>query len=113
MCENVVVGKLLERNILILTSKYVGGQWQTGTRQNFSDFHFIAFINRPCQSYVICIAIYLKLLIIDRETNWQSSTGSNVGLVPWGYAKPGSDSENVPLLLVLSGPAHAICRGLF
>ena len=60
---------------------------------------FIAFLNRYRQAEVVCITIYLKLLIIDRETNQQSSTGSNVGLVPWGHAKPGSDADNVPLLL--------------
>ena len=51
------------------------------------------------QAGVVCITIYLKLLIIDRETNRQSSTGSNVGLVPWGHAEPGSDANDVPLLL--------------
>ena len=42
---------------------------------------------------------FVKILIIDRETNRQSSTGSNIGLVPWGHAKPGSDADNVPLLI--------------
>ena len=60
---------------------------------------FIAFLNISCQADVFCITIYLKLLIIDRETNLQSSTGSNVGLVPWGHAEPGFDANNVPLLL--------------
>ena len=41
---------------------------------------FIAFLNRSRQVDVVCITIYIKLLIIDRETNRQSSTGSNVGL---------------------------------
>ena len=61
---------------------------------------FIAFLNRSRQADVVCITIYLELLIIDRETNRQSSTGSNVGLVPWGHAKPGSDAGNIPLLLL-------------
>ena len=59
----------------------------------------IAFLNRSRQIDVVCITIYLKLLIIERETNRQSSTGSNVGLDPWGHAEPGSDSDDVPLLL--------------
>ena len=61
---------------------------------------FIAFLNRSCQSDVVCITIYLKLLIIDRETNRQSSTGSNVGLVPWVHAELGSDADDLPLLLI-------------
>ena len=60
---------------------------------------FIVFLNRSRQADVVCITIYLKLLIIDRETNRQSSTGSNVGIVPWGHAEPGSDADDVPLLL--------------
>ena len=60
---------------------------------------FIAFLNRSRQADVVCITIYVKLLIIDRETNRQSSTGSTVSLVPWGHAEPGSDADLVPLLL--------------
>ena len=62
-------------------------------------FIFIAFLNRSRQADVVCITIYVKLLIIDRETNRQSSTGSTVSLVPWGHAEPGSDADLVPLLL--------------
>ena len=62
---------------------------------------FIAFLNRSRQAGVVCIIIYLKLLIIIvTETNRQSSTGSNVGLVPWGRAEPGSDADDVPLFLI-------------
>ena len=60
----------------------------------------VAFLNRSRQADVVCITIYLKLLIIDRETNRKSSTGSNVGLILWNHAKPGSDADDVPLLLV-------------
>ena len=60
---------------------------------------YIAFLNRSHQADVVCTTIYLKLLIIDRETNRQSYMGSNVGLVPWGHAEPGSDADDVPLLL--------------
>ena len=42
----------------------------------------------------------VKPLIINRETNRQSSMGSNVGLLPRGHAKPGYDADNVSLLLV-------------
>ena len=62
--------------------------------------NFIAFLNRSRQADVVCITIYLKLLIIDRETNRKSSTGSNVGLILWNHAKPGSDADDVPLFLV-------------
>ena len=62
---------------------------------------FIAFLNRHFQADVVCITIYLKLLIIDRETNRQISMGSNVGLVPWNHAEPGSDADRIPLLLVI------------
>ena len=60
---------------------------------------FIAFLNRSRPAGVVCIAIYIKLLIIDRETNRQSSTESSVGLVPWGYSEAGSDADDVPLLI--------------
>ena len=60
---------------------------------------FITFLNVSRQADVSCITIYLKLLILDRETNRQSSTVSNIGLVPWGHAEPGSDADDVPLLL--------------
>ena len=73
--------------------------FQPGTGQNFSNIHSFAFLNRYCQAGVVCINIYLKRLSIDRETNQQSSTGSNVGLLPWGHTEPGSDANNVPLLL--------------
>ena len=63
---------------------------------------FIAFLNKYRQSDVVCITIYLKLLIIDRETNHQNSTHSNVGLLPWGRVKPGSNADDVPLLLLYS-----------
>ena len=63
---------------------------------------FIVFLNRSCQGNVVCITIYLNLLIMDRETNWQSSTVSNVGLVPWGHAEPDYYANNVPLLLKCS-----------
>ena len=58
---------------------------------------FITFLNRSRQ--VVCITIYIKLVIIKKETNRQSSTGSNVGLVPWGHAEPRSDADDVFLLL--------------
>ena len=61
---------------------------------------FIEFLNRHRQDGVVCITIYLKYIIIDRETNRQISTGSNVGLVPWGHAKPGSGADDLPLILV-------------
>ena len=61
--------------------------------------NFIAFLNRSRQADVVCKTIYLKLLIIERETNRQGSTGSNVGLVPWGHVETGSDADDVPLLL--------------
>ena len=64
-------------------------------------FVFIAFLNISRQADVVCITSYVKLLIIDRETNRQRSTGSNVGLVPWGHAEPGSDADDGPLLLLL------------
>ena len=57
---------------------------------------FIAFLNRSRPADAVGITIYLKRLIIDRETNRQSSTVSKVGLVPWGHAKPGPDADNVP-----------------
>ena len=60
---------------------------------------FVAFLNRSHQADVICITIYLKLLMIDRETNQQSSTGSSVGLELWGHAEPGSNSDGICLLL--------------
>ena len=60
---------------------------------------FIAFLNRSHQANVVCITIYIQLLIIERETNRQSSTGFNVGPVPWGHSEPGSDADDVPLLL--------------
>ena len=60
---------------------------------------FIAFTNRSCQADVVCITIYPKLLIIDRDTNRKSSTRSSWGLVPSGHAEPGSDADDVPLLL--------------
>ena len=62
---------------------------------------FIAFLNRFRQSDVVCITIDLKRLIIDREKNRKSSTGYKVGIVPWGHAKPGSNNDDVPLLLPL------------
>ena len=55
----------------------------------------IAFLNRSRQDDVVLISIYLKLLIIDRETNRQGSNSSNVGLVPCVHAKPGSDTDVV------------------
>ena len=61
--------------------------------------NFIAFLNRSRQADVVCKTIYLKLLIIERETNRQGSTGSNVGLGPWGHAETGSDADDVPPLL--------------
>ena len=66
-------------------------------RQNFSNFHFIAFLNRFRQADIVYITIHPKLLFIDRETNRQSSTGSSLCLVPWGYAEPGSDADDVPV----------------
>ena len=60
---------------------------------------FIVFLNISRQADVVCITIYLKKLIIYREKNRLSSTGSNVGLVPWGHAEPGSDANDVPLIL--------------
>ena len=60
---------------------------------------FIAFMNISRQYDVVCITIYLKKLIIDREKNRQISTGYNVDLVPWGHAEPGSNAGDVPLLL--------------
>ena len=62
---------------------------------------FIAFLNISCQDDVVCITIYLKLLIIDRETNRQISTVSNVGIVLQGHAEPGSDADDVPLFLCI------------
>ena len=60
---------------------------------------FIAFLNIYHQADIICITISLNLLIIDRKKNRQISTGSNVGLVLWVHAEPGSDANNTPLLL--------------
>ena len=60
----------------------------------------IEFLNRYCQAGVVCVTIDLKIIIIDRETNRQISTVSNVGLVLQGHAEPGSDADDVPLLLV-------------
>ena len=57
-------------------------------------------MNRYRQADVVCITIYLKLLIIYREANWQSSKGSNVGLVPWGHDTPSSNAGDLPLLLL-------------
>ena len=42
---------------------------------------FITFLNISCQDDIVGITIYLKLLIIDVETNRQSSMGSTVGLL--------------------------------
>ena len=55
-----------ERNIFLLTPTSGGGHYNPGTRQNLSDFHFIALMNRYLQADVVCITIYLKLLIIYR-----------------------------------------------
>ena len=60
---------------------------------------FISFLNISREADVVCITIYIKLLILDRETNCQNPTGSNVGLDPWGHAEPGSNTDDVPLLL--------------
>ena len=62
---------------------------------------FIAFMNIYRQADVVCITIYLKLLTIYRETNRQSSTGSNVCLVPWSHVEPGSDADDLPLIIFL------------
>ena len=59
----------------------------------------IAFLNIFCQADVVCITIYIKNLIIDRETNWKSFTGSNLGLLPWGHDEPGSDANDAPLII--------------
>ena len=56
----VVVVNLQECNILLLIPTSGGGNCQPGTRQNFSDLHFIAFMNRSCQDDVVCITIYLN-----------------------------------------------------
>ena len=74
---------------------------------------FIAFLNRYRQAEVVCITIYLKLLIIDRETNQQGSTGSNVGLLPWGHDKPGSNADNIPLLLLCYSLCQSLLASLF
>ena len=76
---------------------------------------FVAFMNRSRQADVVCITIYLKVLIIDREKNWQSSMGSNVGLVPWDHAKPGSNADDIPLILVenLALIPYSVSTGLF
>ena len=63
---------------------------------------FIAFLNISRQPDVVCITIFLKHIIFDREKNRQSSTSSNVGLVPWGHAEPDYYANNVPLLLKCS-----------
>ena len=67
---------------------------------------FIGFLNISRQADVVCITLYIKLLIIDREKNRQSSTGYKVGLLPWVHAEPGSDANDAPLLLMK-------LRGLF
>ena len=77
----------------------VEGTVSPGNVRTYTISIFIEFLNRYRQYDVVCITIDLKLLIIDREKNRQSSTGSNVGLVPWGHVKPDSDANNVPLLL--------------
>ena len=83
---------------------------------------FIAFLNKSRQADVVRITIYLKSLFIDRETNRQSSTGSNVGLVLWGNAEAGSDADNLPLLLIIKSSirrcinfflGRAYCRNWF
>ena len=71
-----------------------------GHVRNSTISNFSAFLNRYRQADVVCITIHLKLLSIDREKNRKSSMGSNVGLVPWGHAEPGSDANKVPLLLL-------------
>ena len=78
-------------------------------------FIFIVFLNRSSQADVVCINTYLKLLIIDREKNRKSSTGSNVGLVPWDHAKPGSNADDIPLIIVenLALIPYSVSTGLF
>ena len=73
------------------------GTVSPGNVRTYTISIFIEFLNRYRQYDVVCITIDLKLLIIDREKNWQSSTGSNVGLVLWGHVEPGSDADDVTL----------------
>ena len=65
---------------------------------------FSSFLSRRRRavSYLLLFFSFsrtLKLLIINVETNRESSTGSNVGELTWGRAEPGSDADDVSMLL--------------
>ena len=78
----------------------VEGTFSPGNVRNSLIYIFIKFLNRYRQADVVCITIYLKRLIINIETNRQSSTGSNLSILQWSYAEPDSDADDVSLLLV-------------
>ena len=66
---------------------------------------FSSFLSRGRRgvSYLLIFFSFsrnLKLLIINRERNRQSSAGSILGLLQWGHSEPSSDADDVSLLLV-------------